>query len=44
MTYTDQYDPELHPEEIPPPAARYAAVWITIGIVLLPLIAWSLLK
>ncbi|WP_263499000.1 hypothetical protein [Mesorhizobium sp. BR1-1-3] len=39
----DLIDPE-YDDTIPPPAARYAAVWITIGIVLLPLIAWSLLK
>lgn len=36
-------DPDCY-HETPPAAQRYMAVWITLGIVLLPLIVWSLLK
>lgn len=31
-------------DNVPPSAQRYLAVWITLAIVLLPLVAWSLLK
>ncbi|MBZ9943479.1 hypothetical protein LB533_20545 [Mesorhizobium sp. BR1-1-13] len=45
MTYTDSYDPDLHgsPERIPPAAQRYMAVWLTVAIVLLPLLIWAAL-
>jgi hypothetical protein len=46
MTYTDAYDPDLHgaPEQLPPAAQRYMAVWITLAVVALPLISWWLVK
>jgi hypothetical protein len=43
VTYHDEHDPDLHPEEIPPGAMRYMAVWITLAIVLLPLVVWAAL-
>lgn len=31
-------------DNVPPAAQRYLGVWITLAIVLWPLVAWSLLK
>lgn len=42
MTYHDKLDIDLHGEEIAPAAQRYMAVWITLGLVLLPLVVWAL--
>jgi hypothetical protein len=36
----NEFDPDLHgaPEQLPPAAQRSMAVWITLAIVLLPLL------
>lgn len=38
----DLIDPEYY-DNIPPAAQRYMAVWLTLAIVLLPIIVWWLL-
>jgi hypothetical protein len=42
----NEFDPDLHgsPEQLPPAAQRYMAVWITLAVVALPLISWWLVK
>jgi hypothetical protein len=39
----NEYDPDLHPDTVPPAAQRYMAVWITLAIVATPFIVWWLL-